>query len=180
MTTPLLRIEDLHVSFSTRRGLVEAVRGVSLSLRPGETLGLVGESGSGKSVTGFAVMRLLDKAGRITAGRVLFKNTDITEASGEDIRNLHGAAMAMIFQNPRAALNPIRAVGQQIADAMLAHRRITRRQAQSEALNLLRAVQLRDPEKTYGGLSARALRRHVPARDDRGRNLLQPIAVDRR
>jgi peptide/nickel transport system ATP-binding protein len=147
MTTPLLRIEDLHVSFSTRRGLVEAVRGVSLSLRPGETLGLVGESGSGQSVAGFAVMRLLDKAGRITAGRVLFKNTDITEASGEDIRNLHGAAMAMIFQNPRAALNPIRAVGQQIADAMLAHRRSTRRQAQSEALNLLRAVQLRDPER---------------------------------
>jgi peptide/nickel transport system ATP-binding protein len=147
MSEPLLSIEDLHVTFSTRRGLVDAVRGVSLSLRPGEMLGLVGESGSGKSVTGFAVTRLLDKAGRITNGRIVYKSQDITRASTADFRNLHGAAMAMIFQNPRAALNPIRTVGQQIADAILAHKRISKQAAREAALNLLRAVQIRDPER---------------------------------
>ena len=147
MTHPLLEIEDLHVTFSTRRGLVEAVRGVSLSLKAGEMLGLVGESGSGKSVTGFAVTRLLDKAGRIAGGRIVYNGQDITRASAADFRNLHGAAMAMIFQNPRAALNPIRSVGQQIADAILAHKRISKKEAREAALKLLRAVQIRDPER---------------------------------
>ncbi|WP_315832717.1 ABC transporter ATP-binding protein [Bradyrhizobium prioriisuperbiae] len=147
MTQPLLHIDNLHVTFSTRRGLVEAVRGVTLSVGEGEMLGLVGESGSGKSVTGFATTRLLDAAGRIAAGRILFRGQDITTMSGGDIRRLHGAAMAMIFQNPRAALNPIRAVGEQIADAILAHRRMPRDKALTEALDLLRAVQIRDPER---------------------------------
>jgi len=111
MTSSLLALSDLQVTFSTRRGLVEAVRGVTLSLGEGEMLGLVGESGSGKSVTGFAITRLLDAAGRITAGHIRFRGQDITRVSSADLRNLHGAAMAMIFQNPRAALNPIRAVG---------------------------------------------------------------------
>jgi len=147
MTQSLLEVEDLHVTFSTRRGLVEAVRGVTLSLREGEMLGLVGESGSGKSVTGFAVTRLLDAAGRIAAGKILFRGQDITKISGSEFRNLHGAAMAMIFQNPRAALNPIRAIGDQIADAILAHKRVSRHEARAEALQLLRAVQIRDPQK---------------------------------
>jgi peptide/nickel transport system ATP-binding protein len=147
MTEPLLRIEDLEVSFSTRRGLVDAVRGVTLSIEQGEMLGLVGESGSGKSVTGFATTRLLDTAGRVTAGRILFRGQDITKLSGGDFRLLHGAAMSMIFQNPRAALNPIRAVGQQIADAILSHRRISKQAAAAQALELLRAVQIRDPEQ---------------------------------
>ncbi|MDB5634378.1 MAG: transporter ATP-binding protein, partial [Tardiphaga sp.] len=79
MTKPLLQIDNLHVTFSTRRGPVEAVRGVSLSLAAGETLGIVGESGSGKSVTGFAVTRLLDPAGKISAGRILFRDREITK-----------------------------------------------------------------------------------------------------
>jgi peptide/nickel transport system ATP-binding protein len=127
VTGPLLEIADLQVTFSTRRGRVEAVRGITLSLQPGEMLGLVGESGSGKSVTGFAVTGLLDKAGRITKGRILFRGQDVTKASAAEFRDLHGAAMAMIFQNPRAALNPIRTVGAQISDAILAHRRLSRR-----------------------------------------------------
>ena len=147
MTEPLLQIEDLHVTFSTRRGLVEAVRGVTLSLDQGEMLGLVGESGSGKSVTGFATTRLLDVAGRVTAGRILFRGQDITKIADSDFRVLHGAAMSMIFQNPRAALNPIRAVGLQIADAILSHKRMSKEDAAGEALKLLRAVQIRDPEK---------------------------------
>src|SRR5215212_386856 len=147
MTPTLLALSDLHVTFSTRRGLVEAVRGVTLSLAEGEMLGLVGESGSGKSVTGFAITRLLDAAGRITAGHIRFRGQDITKISGTDFRHLHGDAMAMIFQNPRAALNPIRAVGDQIADAITAHKRMPRDQARAQALDLLRAVQIRDPEK---------------------------------
>src|SRR5690242_118943 len=82
VTAPLLEVENLKVTFSTRRGLVEAVRGVSLSLQPGEMLGLVGESGSGKSVTGFAITHLLDKAGRITNGSIRFKGQDITRVGG--------------------------------------------------------------------------------------------------
>ncbi|MDB5568068.1 MAG: gsiA [Tardiphaga sp.] len=147
MTKPLLQIDNLHVTFSTRRGPVEAVRGVSLSLAPGETLGIVGESGSGKSVTGFAVTRLLDPAGKISAGRILFRDREITKMSNASLREMHGSAMAMIFQNPRGALNPIRAIGAQIADAILAHRKISAEAARGEALDLLRAVQIRDPEK---------------------------------
>jgi ABC-type glutathione transport system ATPase component len=147
MTEPLLRIEDLHVTFSTRSGLVEAVRGVTLSLSAGEMLGLVGESGSGKSVTGFATTRLLDPAGRVTKGRILYRGQDITKIPESDFRVLHGAAMSMIFQNPRAALNPIRSVGLQIADAILSHKRMSKDAAAGEALKLLRAVQIRDPEK---------------------------------
>jgi peptide/nickel transport system ATP-binding protein len=147
MTGPLLQIENLHVTFSTRRGLVEAVRGVTLSLAEGEMLGLVGESGSGKSVTGFATTRLLDAAGRVTAGKILYRGRDITKVPDSDFRVLHGAAISMIFQNPRAALNPIRAVGLQIADAILSHRHMSKEEALDEALRLLRAVQIRDPEK---------------------------------
>src|SRR5260221_1955534 len=147
MSRSLLEVEGLHVTFSTRRGLVEAVRGVTLSLGEGEMLGLVGESGSGKSVTGFAMTRLLDAAGRITAGNIRFRGQDIAKIAGGYFRNLHGAAMAMIFQNPRAALNPIRAVGDQVADAITAHKRMSRNEARAKALELLRAVQIRDPEK---------------------------------
>ncbi|HEY8332372.1 MAG TPA: ABC transporter ATP-binding protein, partial [Tardiphaga sp.] len=147
MTGPLLEIDNLQVTFSTRRGPVEAVRGVSLSLAPGETLGIVGESGSGKSVTGFAVTRLLDTAGRITGGRILFRDREITKMSNAGLREMHGSAMAMIFQNPRGALNPIRAIGEQIADAILAHKKISAERARAESLDLLRAVQIRDPEK---------------------------------
>ena len=147
MTQSLLDLSDLHVSFSTRRGMVEAVRGVTLSLREGEMLGLVGESGSGKSVTGFAITGLLDAAGRVTGGSIQFRGQDITKLAGGGLRNLRGAAMAMIFQNPRAALNPIRAIGEQIADAILAHQRMSRDEARGKALELLRAVQIRDPEK---------------------------------
>ncbi|KPH81712.1 nickel ABC transporter ATP-binding protein NikE [Bosea vaviloviae] len=144
---PLLAIEDLHVTFSTRRGLVEAVRGVSFSVAAGETLGVVGESGSGKSVTAFAVTRLLDASGRISGGRIRFGGEDITKASSKQLQRLHGAAISMIFQNPRGALNPIRTVGQQIADAIMAHEPISAGEGRARALDLLKAVLIRDPDK---------------------------------
>ena len=116
-------------------------------LAPGQTLGIVGESGSGKSVTSLAVMRLLDRAGRIAGGRVLFRGRDISRAGAGELRSLRGAAMSMIFQNPRSALNPIRTVEQQIADVLRAHRRISGGEARAQALDLLRAVRIRDPEQ---------------------------------
>ena len=144
--TALLHVEDLHVSFRTRHGTVPALRGVGFALHAGETLGIVGESGSGKSVTSLAIMRLLDRAGRITAGRVTFAGQDITRAGRGELQQLRGAAMSMIFQNPRAALNPIRPIGRQIADVLRAHRGLSAPAARARALDLLRAVLIRDPE----------------------------------
>ena len=163
--TRLLEIEDLHVAFATRRGVVQAVRGVSLGLDAGETLGVVGESGSGKSVTSYAVMRLLDRAGRITAGRIRFRGQEITRLGHGELQALRGSAMSMIFQNPRAALNPIRTIGLQIADALRAHTRLGASAARARALELLRAVQIRDPEhrldayphELSGGMCQRAM-----------------------
>ncbi len=143
----LLDVQDLRVSFATRDGTVDALHGVSLALDAGQTLGVVGESGSGKSVTALAIMRLLDRAGRIAGGRVLFGGRDITRAGQSDLRQLRGTAMSMIFQNPRAALNPIRTIEGQIADVLRAHRRVSAAEARSTALGLLDAVQIRDPAR---------------------------------
>jgi peptide/nickel transport system ATP-binding protein len=144
----LLRVEGLGVGFATRHGAVQALHGIDLAVDRGETLGIVGESGSGKSVTSLAVMRLLDRAGRITAGRIMFDGRDITHAGHGDLRRLRGSAMSMIFQNPRVALNPIRTVGQQIADVLRAHGKL--RDARGQVLELLRAVLIRDPERRMG------------------------------
>jgi peptide/nickel transport system ATP-binding protein len=146
MTAKLLQVENLQVAFSTRHGTVTALHGIDIALAAGETLGIVGESGSGKSVTSLAVMRLLDRAGRITGGRVRFEGRDITHAGHADLRRLRGSALSMIFQNPRAALNPIRTVEQQIVDVLAAHGKLSRANARAQALDLLRAVLIRDPE----------------------------------
>ena len=144
---PLVAIEDLHVTFATRRGLVEAVRGIDLSIEAGRTLGIVGKSGSGKTVTAYAITRLLDAAGRITKGRIVFRGEDIARAPTRAMRALHGAAISIIFQNPRAALNPVRTVGLQIADALRAHRTMTAAAARARARELLEEVRIREPEK---------------------------------
>nr|WP_042671837.1 ABC transporter ATP-binding protein [Methylobacterium sp. B34] len=145
--SPLLRIENLSVTFATRAGPVEALRGIDLTLGAGQTLGIVGESGSGKSVTAFATTRLLDRAGRIAGGRILFKGQDVSRLSAKEMQALHGAAISMIFQNPRASLNPIRTVGLQLADALRAHRDLSAAAARARALDLLNAVLIRDPER---------------------------------
>ena len=133
MTGPLLQIEDLHVTFSTRRGLVEAVRGVTLSLERAKCSGWSAKAVRANPSPGFATTRLLDPAGRVTSGRILYRGQDITKIPDSDFRGLHGAAMSMIFQNPRAALNPIRAIGLQIADAILSHKRMSKEDAAGEA-----------------------------------------------
>jgi len=149
MSAELLRIEDLHVSFSTRGGLVQAVRGVSLDVMAGATLGVVGESGSGKSVTAYAVTRLLDRAGRVTGGQILFRGRDITRASAGEMQGLRGDYIAMVFQNPRAALNPIRSIGRQLMDALAVGGDRSRAALRAAALELLHAVLIRDPKQRF-------------------------------
>jgi peptide/nickel transport system ATP-binding protein len=118
---PLLDVNDLTVEFSTRRGIVKAVQHVNITVAKGETLGIVGESGSGKSVTSYAVMRILDRAGKIAEGSVMFSGIDVRGATESEMRDLRGREISMIFQNPRAALNPIRKVGDQIEDVLRQH-----------------------------------------------------------
>ena len=144
---PLLSIRDLKVGFSTRRGRVEAIRGISFDIAPGQALGVVGESGSGKSVTAYAITGLLDRAGRIDGGRILYRGRDLATASRATMKRLRGGAISMIFQNPRAALNPIRKVGDQLADVLMAHEGLTGRRARAKAVELLDQVRINDPAK---------------------------------
>ena len=145
----LLSISDLTVEFVTRRGIVQAVRQVDVSVAKGETVGIVGESGSGKSVTSYAVMRILDRMGRIAEGAITFSGLDLRAAPERTIRDLRGREMSMIFQNPRAALNPIRKVGHQIEDVLRQHARAGSGDAREKAIDALRQVRIANPEERY-------------------------------
>jgi peptide/nickel transport system ATP-binding protein len=146
---PLLDVSDLTVEFSTRRGIVKAVRHVNLSVAKGETLGIVGESGSGKSVTSYAVMRILDRAGRIAEGSVIFSGIDVKGATEEQMRDLRGREVSMIFQNPRAALNPIRKVGDQIEDVLRQHAQSAGIDRGEKAIEALEQVRIARPRERY-------------------------------
>jgi peptide/nickel transport system ATP-binding protein len=146
---PLLDVRDLTVEFTTRRGIVKAVQHVDLSIAKGETVGIVGESGSGKSVTSYAVMRILDRAGRIADGSVMFTNIDVRHAGEDEMRGLRGREISMIFQNPRAALNPIRKVGHQIEDVLIEHVKAAPSEAPAKAIELLEQVRIARPRERY-------------------------------
>src|SRR6266849_7808747 len=146
---PLLSVRDLTVEFATRRGKVRAVQQVDISVGRGETLGIVGESGSGKSVTSYAVMRILDRAGRIAAGSVHFTGFDIGGAGEDEMRNLRGREISMIFQNPRAALNPIRKVGRQIEDVLAQHAQADSAALADKAIEMLDQVRIARPRERY-------------------------------
>src|SRR5689334_2910235 len=149
ISMPLLEVRDLTVEFATRRGTVRAVEHVNVTVGKGETLGIVGESGSGKSVTSFAVMRILDRAGRIAQGSVLFSGVDLTTTSDADMRDLRGREMSMIFQNPRAALNPIRKIGRQIEDVLLQHAQVGNQDVGEHAIQMLEQVRIARPRERY-------------------------------
>ncbi len=147
MTMPLLDVAGLIVDFSTRHGAARALDGVDLSLKDGEILGVVGESGSGKSVTALATLGLLDPTARVHGGSIRFRGEELLGAPERVLRRIRGASISMIFQNPRAALNPILPIGQQIADALRAHRELSPSAAKAQALQLLNDVHLREPER---------------------------------
>jgi ABC-type dipeptide/oligopeptide/nickel transport system ATPase component len=140
---PLLSVQNLRTVF----GPVVAVNDASFELRKGETLGLVGESGSGKSVTAFSIIRLLQEPGRIDSGKILFQGKDLLALSEEDMRQVRGAGIGFVFQEPMSALNPVMKVGAHIAEALLVHGLASRRDARGRAIELLRAVKIVDPER---------------------------------
>ncbi|MGM4990531.1 dipeptide ABC transporter ATP-binding protein [Tardiphaga sp. 841_E9_N1_2] len=146
---PLLDVSDLTVEFATRRGIVKAVQHVNISVAKGETLGIVGESGSGKSVTSYAVMRILDRAGKIAEGSVMFSGVDIKGATENQMRDLRGREISMIFQNPRAALNPIRKVGDQIEDVLRQHAQAGSADRAEKAIEALEQVKIARPRERY-------------------------------
>ena len=145
----MLRVRDLAVGFQTRKGTVDAVRGISFELHKGEILGIVGESGSGKSVTSYALMRILDAGGTIKTGDILYSGIDLRRAAERQMRDIRGREISMIFQNPRAALNPIRKVGHQIEDVLRRHGRASRQNAKAKAIAALEAVKINDPQARY-------------------------------
>jgi len=145
--SPALCVDRLSVEFRTRSGLVRALDNVTFSVRKGETIALVGESGSGKSVTAYAIMGILDPAGRVTSGQAMFDEIDLLSASPKQLAAIRGRRIAMIFQNPRSALNPIRPVGRQIADVLMRHRELPARAARLQAIEMLRAVGITDPAR---------------------------------
>ena len=146
---PLLDVSDLTVEFATRRGIVKAVQHVNIAVAKGETLGIVGESGSGKSVTSYAVMRILDRAGKIAEGSVMFSGVDVKAATEDQMRDLRGREMSMIFQSPRLALNPIRKIGHQIEDVLLQHVQVDRTQVTDRAIAALEQVKIARPRERY-------------------------------
>jgi peptide/nickel transport system ATP-binding protein len=137
---PLLEVRDLKVSFRTEDGLIKAVDGVSLSLSPGETLGIVGESGSGKSVTMMSVMRLITDPNARFEGEVLYKGRDLMKLGQDQIREVRGAGIAMIFQDPMTSLNPVYRVGWQIEEQVREHEKVSKQAAHARAIELLTAV----------------------------------------
>ncbi len=147
MATPTLDVDGLKTWFFTRAGAVKAVDGVSFSVGPGEVMGLVGESGSGKSITGFSIMGLIDAPGRVVDGRILFKGEDLRRRSDAQMRELRGNRIAMIFQDPMMTLNPVLRVDVQMAEAVLAHRRVTRAKALDLACAALERVGIAAPEE---------------------------------
>ncbi len=165
MPTPILQVKDLRTQFLTDGGIVTAVDGVSFDLYPGESLGIVGESGSGKSVTALSILRLVPDPGRVVSGQVLFHNQDLLQLTGDEIRDIRGKDIAMIFQDPQSSLNPVLRTGFQIDEAMLAHGKVSKKQARERTVELLKRVRIPAPESRVkdfphqlsGGMRQRAM-----------------------
>ena len=144
----LLQVRDLKTYFYTDAGVVRAVDGVSYDLKEGETLGLVGESGCGKSVSALSILRLIaNPPGKIVGGEIFFEGKDLLKISEEEIRNIRGNHIAMIFQEPMTSLNPVLTIGLQIGEALELHRNMNKKEAREEILRLLRMVGIPDPER---------------------------------
>jgi peptide/nickel transport system ATP-binding protein len=150
MSDALLEVADLRTSFggeNKKAPPAQAVRGVSLSVKKGETLGIVGESGSGKSVTALSVLRLIAPPGKITGGQIRFHGDDLLQKSERQMRDVRGARIAMVFQDPMTALNPTLTVGEQIVETIRAHQKVTKAEAWGQALDWLQRVRVTLPER---------------------------------
>jgi oligopeptide/dipeptide ABC transporter ATP-binding protein len=145
--TDLLEVRDLTVHFDTEDGLVEAVDGVTFNVRSGEILGVVGESGSGKSVTALALLRLIRPPGRIVQGAVRFEGTDLVRLSEDEMRGVRGTRIAMVFQSPRTALNPVLTVGRQISRLFELHQGASRAEGRARTIDMLKLVGISEPER---------------------------------
>ena len=146
----LLRVEDLHTQFHVHGGTVKAVDGVNLTIPAKATVGLVGESGSGKSITALSIMRLLEKNGRITQGHVFFHGQDLVGLPDEQMQEIRGNDISMIFQEPMTALNPVFTVGDQIAEAVRLHQKVDHEAGLNRAVEMLRLVGISDPKRRAG------------------------------
>jgi len=146
MSAPLLEIDGLTVTFPTSRGPVDVVKGISFSLGR-ERLGIVGESGSGKSMTGRSILRLIRKPGAVTAKTMRFDGIDLLSRSERQMRQLRGARLSMVMQDPKFSLNPVMTIGEQIAEALVTHKSLKRRDLKARVLAMLEAVRINDPER---------------------------------
>jgi len=164
--TALLSVRGLEVRFTTERGEFRAVDGVSFAISPGRTLGLVGESGCGKSVTALSIMGLVPRPpGRIAGGEIVFEGADLLKLEAAQMRELRGDRLAMIFQEPMSSLNPAFTIGEQVAEALLRHRHVSKKEARARAIEALRQVRIPSPELRYddyphrlsGGMRQRAM-----------------------
>ena len=165
MAEPILQVKNLETQFFTDDGVVQAVRDVSFDLHPGETLGIVGESGCGKSVTALSILRLVQEPGRVVGGQVLFRGQDLLKMTEEEVREIRGRDISMIFQDPLSSLNPVLKVGFQIEEAMIAHHKYDHAQARTRSVALLKQVRIpaaetrvKDyPHQFSGGMRQRAM-----------------------
>ena len=147
MSENILSVQNLHTSFHTDKGEVKAVNGVTFNLEKGKILGIVGESGSGKSVTAYSIMRILEKNGRITEGKILYKGQDIAEFSEKQMREFRGKCCSIIFQDPMTSLNPVFTVGNQLREAIELHTDRKGKEAKARAIEMLTLVGVNEPEK---------------------------------
>ena len=147
MSENILSVQNLHTSFHTDKGEVKAVNGVTFNLEKGKILGIVGESGSGKSVTAYSIMRILEKNGRITEGKILYKGQDIAEFSEKQMREFRGKCCSIIFQDPMTSLNPVFTVGNQLREAIELHTDRKGKEAEARAIEMLNLVGVNEPEK---------------------------------
>ncbi|MGC2776232.1 MAG: ABC transporter ATP-binding protein [Bradyrhizobium sp.] len=151
MTAPVLSVRNLQVEFASRRGTLRAIDGVSFDIAKGEVLGVVGESGAGKSVTGLAVIGLIDPPGRISGGEILLSGLRVDNLPPEEMRKVRGKRIGMIFQDPLTSLNPLYRVGDQIIETIKTHTNLNDQQARRRAIDLLAEVGISAPEKRIDG-----------------------------
>jgi len=146
VSTPLVQVRDLKTWFKTEAGIVKAVNGVDFDIQTGEVLGLVGESGSGKSVTALSILRLIpDPPGKIAGGSILYKGRDLLKLSWDEIRQIRGKEISMIFQEPMTSLNPVFTIGRQVMEVILEHEHVSKKEAFERSVEMLEVVGIPDP-----------------------------------